>query len=88
MFLVTFFWGGMSIHRNDRAMVRWICGIKLEEKVNTPSLYQHLNIPHLVNTLRYSRLRWTGHVDKSQTWTAYCEILAGVMNDNNTRLNC
>ena len=57
---------------NDRAMVRWICGIKPEEKVNTPSLYQHLNIPHLDNTLRCNRLRWAGHVHRSQTWTGGC----------------
>ena len=58
--------------RNDRAMVRWICGIKPKDKISTPSLYQRLNIPHLDNTLRCNRLRWAGHVHRSQTWTGGC----------------
>ena len=40
---------------NDRAMARWIYGIRPEEKVNTPSLSQRFNIPHLDNTLRCNR---------------------------------
>ena len=39
----------------DRAIVRWICETKPEKKVNTPSLYQCLNIPHLEKTLRCTR---------------------------------
>ena len=32
----------------------------------------NVNIPHLDNTLRCNRLRWIGHVQRSQTWTGGC----------------
>ena len=51
--------------RNECAMLRWICQVKVEEQVITAELYERLNICHLKNTLRYNRLRWGGHVHRS-----------------------
>jgi len=61
--------------RNDRAMLRWICGIKPDEEVHTHTLCDRLNIPYLDVTLRYNRLRWAGHVHRSQSWTGRCQSL-------------
>ena len=61
--------------RNDRAMVRWICGIKPDQEVPTHTLYDRLNIQHLDATLRYNRLRWAGHVYRSQSWINRCQTL-------------
>ena len=61
--------------RNDRAMVRWICGIKSDERVANATLYDRLQIPYLDTTLQFRRLRWAGHVYRSQYWTGRCVAL-------------
>ena len=61
--------------RNERAMVRWVCGVKPGVEVDTAALYNRLAIPHLDAALRYSRLRWYGHVTRSQSWIQRCQTL-------------
>jgi len=50
------------LHRNDHAMVRWICGSKLAEHTPTSSFLHKLRIPEITEELRSHRLRWYGHV--------------------------
>ena len=52
----------LRMQRNDRAMIRWICN------VSSDSLLQKLNIHSLESTLRYNRLHWHGHVERSDAW--------------------
>ena len=59
--------------RNDKAMVRWICGVKAEDRVSTSTLYDKLSIPHLNLVMRQNRLRWAGHVHRSESWTNKCQ---------------
>ena len=47
------------LERNDRAMLRWICGVKISDRVSVDSLYP------LTTLLRSRRLRWFGHVSPS-----------------------
>ena len=52
------------LERNDRAMLRWICGVKISDRVSVDSLYQRLEIVPLTTLLRSRRLRWFGHVSR------------------------
>ncbi len=54
------------LRRNERAMIRWICGVKIDE-VNTALLYVKLDIQDLDTVIRERRLRWFGHVVRSSS---------------------
>ena len=61
------------LERNDKAMVRWICGVKVDDQISTASLYERLGIPHIQQVSRQHRLRWAGHVHRSTSWTNRCQ---------------
>ena len=52
------------LHRNDRAMIRQICNVRLQDIVTTRSseLLVRLGIEDLDLILKVKRLRWYGHV--------------------------
>ena len=54
--------------RNDRAMVRWICGVKLHDKTPIDALYAKLGIQDVTDALCSRRLRWYGHVPRATSW--------------------
>ena len=49
------------LRRNDHAMIRWICGAKLEDKISSAVLHQKLDLDEITAVLRTRRLRWYGH---------------------------
>ena len=55
------------LQRNDRAMIRQICNVKLQDTVTTRSneLLARLGIEDLDLILKERRLRWYGHVECS-----------------------
>ena len=57
------------LRRNDRAMVRWICGIKVHDDVHSDALHARLGIQEVTEALRTRRLRWYGHVTRSSSCT-------------------
>ena len=63
------------LERNDRAMLRWICGVKISDRVSVDSLYQRLEIAPLTTLLRSRRLRWFGYVSRSDSWINQCRNL-------------
>ena len=52
--------------RSDRSMIRWVCQVKWSDPVSSASLLQRLSIPPLNDLLRCRRLRWYGHVERSE----------------------
>ena len=62
----------LRMQRNDRAMMRWICNVRLTDQVNSDILLARLNIPNLKDILRQGRLRWFGHVHRSDGWIKKC----------------
>ena len=58
--------------RNQRAMLRWICGVRVCDRVSVASLLGRLNISSLEAVLRVNRLRWFGHVQRSDSWIQKC----------------
>ena len=59
----------MIEHRNDRAMIRWICGVKPHDEVPMETLYTKLGIQEVAVALRTKRLIWYGHVAYASSWT-------------------
>ena len=54
-----------KLQRNDRAMIRWICGVRLEDNISSESLLLKLEIVDLQTLVRHNRLQWYGHVQRS-----------------------
>ena len=53
------------LRRNDRAMIRWIRGAKLEDEISSAVLHQKLDLDEITAVLRSRRLRWYGHVQRA-----------------------
>ena len=51
--------------RNDRAMIRWICGVKPTDDPSMDDLHAKLGVCDLAILVRERRLRWFGHVMRS-----------------------
>ena len=51
--------------RNDRAMIRWICGVKPSDDPSMDDLHAKLGICDLAILVWERRLRWFGHVMRS-----------------------
>ena len=63
-------WGPKSkdqqrLRRNDRAMVRWICGVKPQDNSSYEQLLSKLGLVDIASELSSRRLRWYGHVMRS-----------------------
>ena len=43
-------------------MVRWMCGIKLKDRVSNKELRERLGIVDMISVLQQNSLRWYGHV--------------------------
>ena len=52
----------LKLQRNDRAMIRWTCNVRLKAHISSDSLLRKLGINNIQTLLRYNRLRWFGHV--------------------------
>ena len=55
-----------KLQRNDRAMIRWICNVRLKDRVSSTSLLEKLRITDIKSAIRYNRLRWYGHVQRDK----------------------
>ena len=43
-------------------MIRWMCGIKLQDRVPSKGLTERLGLDDIILVLQQNRLRWYGHV--------------------------
>ena len=50
------------LRRNDRAVIRWMCGVKISDEVSSATLLAKLALEEITSALRSRRLRWHGHV--------------------------
>ena len=55
---------------NDRAIIRWICNVRVKDEFSSDSLLTKLGIQDLDVVLRTSSMRWFGHIERSKAWTA------------------
>ena len=66
-------WGPLSddlkrLRRNDRAMIRWVCGVRHLHETSSEALLEKLGLVDIIAVLRSRRLRWYGHVMRSSDW--------------------
>ena len=47
-------------------MIRWICGVKARDEVSSSELLGRLGLVEVTVELRARRLRWYGHVKRSE----------------------
>jgi len=52
----------VALQRAEMRMVRWLCGVKLKEKLPSKELRERLGIDDIALVLQQNRLRWYGHV--------------------------
>jgi len=43
-------------------MVRWMCGVKLKDRLSSKELRERLGVDDIALVLQQNRLRWYGHV--------------------------
>jgi len=55
-------------------MVRWICGIKLQDRVPCKGVRVRLGFDDIISVLQQNRLRWYGHVMRKEDndWVQKC----------------
>ena len=56
-------------------MVRWMCGLRLQDRVFNAELRRSLGIKGIKEKMRISRLGWYGHVERmdDQNWVKRCK---------------
>ena len=58
----------LPLECNDRAMVWWICNVRLKDCISSDSFLEKLGINNIQSLLRYNRLRWFGHVARNDVF--------------------
>ena len=63
-----------NFERAERKMLRWMCRVRLMDRVRTEELYRRLGIEVIGTKLRRGRLRWYGHVEcmNDNCWQKRC----------------
>jgi len=52
----------VALQRAEMRMVRWMCGVKLQDRVPSKELRGRLELEDIISVLQRNRLRWYGHV--------------------------
>ena len=50
------------LQRAEIRMVRWMCNVKVKDRVPSKELRERLGIDDIILILQQNRLRWYGHV--------------------------
>jgi len=52
----------VALQRAEMSMVRWMCGVKLQDRIPSKGLRERLGLDAIISVLQWNRLRWYGHV--------------------------
>ena len=52
----------LKMNRSEMSMIRWMCGVKLNERKKSEELWELLGLEPVSLMIKKSRLRWFGHV--------------------------
>ena len=66
-----------KLERAGNAMVRWMCGVTIKDRITTAELRERLGICNVTNFVRRGRLGWFGHVERKSDddWVKSCRSL-------------
>jgi len=53
----------LKMNHTEMSMIRWICGVKLNERKKSEELRELLRLELVSLMIKKSRLRWFGHVE-------------------------
>ena len=64
----------VALHRAEMRMVRWMCGVKLQDRIPSKGLRKRLGLVDIISVLQQNRLRWYGHVllKADNNWVKKC----------------
>ena len=62
------------LQRNDKALLRWICGVKAKDCISSEVLLAKLHLVNATVELRTRRLRWFGHVKRSNEMSSVMDM--------------
>ena len=57
----------VALQRAEMRMVRWMCDVKVEDRVPTTELRKRLGIHDIILVLQQNRLQWYGYVLRKKT---------------------
>ena len=52
----------VELQRAEIRMVRWMCGVKLQDRVPSKRLREGLGLGDIILVVQQNRLQWYGHV--------------------------
>ena len=52
----------VALQRAEMRMVRWMCNVKVKDRVPSKELRERLGIDDIIVLIQQKRLRWYGHV--------------------------
>jgi len=52
----------VALQQTEMRMTRWMCGVKLQDRVPSKELTVRLGLDDIISVLQHNRLRWYGHV--------------------------
>ena len=64
----------VALQRVEMRMVRWMCGVKLKDRLPSKELRERLGVDDIALVLQQNRLRWYGHVLRKDDddWVKKC----------------
>ena len=64
----------MALHRAETRTFRWMCHVKVKDKVPRREWRERLGIDNIILVLQQNRLRWYGHVLRKEDndWIKKC----------------
>ena len=64
----------VALQRAEMRMVRWMCNVKVKDRVPSNELRERLGIDDIILILQQNRLRWYGHVLRKEDtdWVKKC----------------
>ena len=64
----------VALQRAEMRLVRWMCGVKLKDRLPSKELREWLGIDDIALVLQQNRLRWYGHVLRKEDndWVKKC----------------
>jgi len=64
----------VALQQAEMRMVRWMCGVKLQDRIPCKGLRERLRLDDIISVLQQNRLRWYGHVLRKEDtdWMKKC----------------
>ena len=64
----------VALQQAEMKIVRWMCGIELQDRVPSNGLRERLGLDNIISVLQQNRLQWYGHVlqKEENDWVKKC----------------